>query len=116
LTSPVVWEPSVELTVTVRPKRSLACSEFIVPSIACEAESELNCASCATKSVPDCGFNGSCEVICVTSSLRKSAWPSVCCGMTGWSAAVLLVLEPIELTDDINLGPGFPAAGIRATQ
>ncbi len=113
LTSPVVCVPSVALTVTVRPKRLLAWSDEMPLCVACAVDNELNCANCATKSVPDCGFNGSCEVIWVTSSFKKSACPRVCCGSAERPGFGLFGLVT-ELTDDINLCPRFPAtrAGI----
>src|SRR5882724_9616578 len=81
LMTPVARVPFEELTMTVRPRRLLACIEAMPDCMVWVDCKELNCANCATKSVAFCGFKGSCEVIWVTSSFKKSDCPSACFGL-----------------------------------
>ena len=76
----------------------MSCSVF------CCACNALNCAICAAMSVLLSGDNGSCSVICVTSSFKKSAWLRVCDDPGVWLAEVggVFVAAATELMFDIK--------------
>ena len=79
LTTPVTEPTPLDgLTVTVEPIKPVACMFCKSDCISCDSCNELNCASCAAKSVSLWGLSGSCELICVTRSCRKSAWSNDC--------------------------------------
>src|SRR5271165_3768035 len=71
------------------------CMSVVMVWDCCNA---LNCANCAANAVSLCGLSGSCEVICVTSNFKKSAW-----------FRLLLPVGVTEEVADIFLGPRFPA-------
>jgi hypothetical protein len=78
-TTPVTAPPPVEgVADTVSPISPVAWMFCRSDCICWEDCKELNCASCAAKAVSLWGFSGSCDVIWVTSRLRKSAWLSDC--------------------------------------
>ena len=64
----------LEVTFTVWPINEAACKPCMSVVMVWDCCNALNCANCAANAVSLCGLSGSCEVICVTSNFKKSAW------------------------------------------
>jgi len=79
VTTPVASLPPLvdDETSTVAPIKELACIVDMELAMVVDSCKALNCASCAAKAVSLCGLSGSCDVICVTSNFKKSAWVNV---------------------------------------
>ena len=105
-TTPVIGvEPAEGVSVTVCPMSESAWMLDKSVSVSCAVCKALNCASWAAKSVSLSGFNGSCELIWVTSNLRKSAWSNVCDGRI-----CEVLAEVVDAMDaDIGVRPKIPS-------
>src|ERR1039458_5189482 len=114
-TTPLAVVVSFTCNVTVLPNRPSACEtccwvsiEAMFVDIVLVCCNEVNCAICAAICVSDCGFIGSCDVICVTSNFRKSPCDSVCDDSPDSMSVVEFApgVELIEEMVDIKLGDG----------